>query len=221
MLCQVVDGVIITHDEREMKHLGSLEGAYSHLCLFQINWMSFPPHRYQWHRWSDEVRVWTLQMQRHHSSELLQPNHLSSTQLRKPRKYKPFNLLNSLPPTLESLLNHGRGKDQEGKTFPSCKILSLGRIKSTDVILEIGPGTGNLTKKLLDVGKSVIAVELDLRMVLELQRRFQGPHSNRLKVIQGDVLKCDLPYFDICVANIPYQISSPHFQVVVTSTSLQ
>ena len=29
------------------------------------------------------------------------------------------------------------------------------------------------------------------------------------QVIQGDVLKCDLPYFDICVANIPYQISSP------------
>lgn len=30
-----------------------------------------------------------------------------------------------------------------------------------------------------------------------------------VQVIQGDVLKCDLPYFDICVANIPYQISSP------------
>ncbi|XP_042492406.1 ribosomal RNA small subunit methyltransferase-like [Macadamia integrifolia] len=72
--------------------------------------------------------------------------------------------------------------------------------KSTYIILEIGPGTGNLTKKLLDAGKSVIAVELDPRMVLELQRRFQGPYSNRLKVIQGDVLKCDLPYFDICVA---------------------
>ncbi|XP_073157045.1 ribosomal RNA small subunit methyltransferase [Henckelia pumila] len=83
-------------------------------------------------------------------------------------------------------------------------------IKSTDVILEIGPGTGNLTKKLLEAGKSVVAVELDPRMVLELQRRFQGtPFSNQLKVIQGDVLKCDLPYFDICVANIPYQISSP------------
>ncbi|KAG9457901.1 hypothetical protein H6P81_002409 [Aristolochia fimbriata] len=42
------------------------------------------------------------------------------------------------------------------------------------------------------------------------RRRFQGtPLSNKLKVIQGDVLKCDLPYFDICVANIPYQISSP------------
>ncbi|GFP87918.1 probable dimethyladenosine transferase [Phtheirospermum japonicum] len=89
-------------------------------------------------------------------------------------------------------------------------IIQKSGIKSTDVILEIGPGTGNLTKKLLEAGKSVIAVELDPRMVLELQRRFQGtPFSNRLKVIQGDVLKCDLPYFDICVANIPYQISSP------------
>ncbi|KAJ4709808.1 rRNA adenine N(6)-methyltransferase [Melia azedarach] len=89
-------------------------------------------------------------------------------------------------------------------------IVQKAGIKSTDVILEIGPGTGNLTKKLLEAGKMVIAVELDPRMVLELQRRFQGtPFSNRLKVIQGDVLKTDLPYFDICVANIPYQISSP------------
>ncbi|XP_008443786.2 ribosomal RNA small subunit methyltransferase [Cucumis melo] len=89
-------------------------------------------------------------------------------------------------------------------------IVQKSGIKSTDVILEIGPGTGNLTKKLLECGKMVIAVELDPRMVLELQRRFQDtPYSSRLKVIQGDVLKTELPYFDICVANIPYQISSP------------
>ncbi|KAG4390515.1 hypothetical protein GLYMA_06G315500v4 [Glycine max] len=89
-------------------------------------------------------------------------------------------------------------------------IVEKAGVKSTDVILEIGPGTGNLTKKLLEAGKKVIAVEIDPRMVLELQRRFQGtPHSNRLTVIQGDVLKTELPYFDICVANIPYQISSP------------
>lgn len=89
-------------------------------------------------------------------------------------------------------------------------IVQKAGLKPTDVILEIGPGTGNLTKKLLESGKKVIAVELDPRMVLELKRRFQGtPLSNRLEVIQGDVLKCELPYFDICVANIPYQISSP------------
>ncbi|KAK0595610.1 hypothetical protein LWI29_008341 [Acer saccharum] len=41
-------------------------------------------------------------------------------------------------------------------------------------------------------------------------RAGQGtPYSTRLKVIHDDVLKTDLPYFDICVANIPYQISSP------------
>lgn len=63
-------------------------------------------------------------------------------------------------------------------------IVQKSGIKPTDIILEIGPGTGNLTKKLLEAGKSVIAVELDPRMVLELQRRFQGtPFSNRLKVL--------------------------------------
>lgn len=90
-------------------------------------------------------------------------------------------------------------------------IIAKAGLKPTDTVLEIGPGTGNLTKRLLEAGvKAVVAVELDPRMVLELSRRFQGhPLSSRLKVIQGDVLKCDLPYFDICVANIPYQISSP------------
>lgn len=62
-------------------------------------------------------------------------------------------------------------------------IVQKSGIKPTDVILEIGPGTGNLTKKLLEAGKKVIAVEIDARMVLELQRRFQGtPLSNRLQV---------------------------------------
>ncbi|KAE8708695.1 putative dimethyladenosine transferase [Hibiscus syriacus] len=80
-------------------------------------------------------------------------------------------------------------------------IVQKAGIKTTDTILEIGPGTGNLTKKLLEAGKNVIAVELDPRMVLELQRRFQGtPFSHRLKVIQGDA-EDGLPYFDICVAN--------------------
>ncbi|CAM8930295.1 unnamed protein product [Rhodiola kirilowii] len=104
-----------------------------------------------------------------------------------------------------------KSKGQHILNNPSLvdSIVQKSGIKSTDIVLEIGPGTGNLTRKLLEAGKMVIAVELDPRMVLELERRFQGtPHSNKLKVIEGDVLKCDLPYFDICVANIPYQISS-------------
>merc|ERR1712137_78458 len=89
-------------------------------------------------------------------------------------------------------------------------IVEKANIKSTDIILEIGPGTGNLTVKLLEQAKKVIAVEVDPRMVGELQKRVQEtPLANKLQLIVGDVLKVDLPYFDICVANIPYQISSP------------
>jgi len=62
-------------------------------------------------------------------------------------------------------------------------IVQKSGIKTTDVVLEIGPGTGNLTKKLLDAGKKVIAVEIDPRMVLELNKRFQGTPSSRLTVI--------------------------------------
>ena len=53
-------------------------------------------------------------------------------------------------------------------------IVEKAGIKSTDVVLEIGPGTGNLTMKLLAVAKRVVAVEYDPRMVLELQRRVAG-----------------------------------------------
>ncbi|KAI5010757.1 hypothetical protein ZWY2020_012894 [Hordeum vulgare] len=62
-------------------------------------------------------------------------------------------------------------------------IIAKAGLKPTDTVLEIGPGTGNLTKRLLEAGvKAVVAVELDPRMVLELSRRFQGhPLSSRLK----------------------------------------
>ena len=40
-------------------------------------------------------------------------------------------------------------------------------------MLEVGPGTGNLTAKVLDKAKRVVACEVDPRMVAELQKRFQ------------------------------------------------
>lgn len=89
-------------------------------------------------------------------------------------------------------------------------IIERSAIKPTDVCLEIGPGTGNLTVKLLERAKRVVAVEYDRRMVREVLKRVEGTkHEHNLQIIQGDVLKVDLPFFDICVANLPYQISSP------------
>lgn len=89
-------------------------------------------------------------------------------------------------------------------------IVEKAGVKPTDVVLEIGPGTGNLTLRLLERAKAVVAVEVDPRMVLELRRRVAGtPHEAKLTVLQGDVMRTQLPFFDLCVANIPYQISSP------------
>jgi len=89
-------------------------------------------------------------------------------------------------------------------------IVEKAEIKSTDTVLEIGPGTGNLTVRLLEQAKKVIAVEVDPRMVAELQKRISASeHKSKLQVLVGDVLKIDLPYFDLVVANIPYMISSP------------
>merc|ERR1719412_1631223 len=64
--------------------------------------------------------------------------------------------------------------------------------------------------RLLEQVKRVVACEVDPRMVAELQKRVQGtPFQSKLQIIVGDVIKMDLPYFDVCVANVPYQISSP------------
>ncbi|XP_069702475.1 probable dimethyladenosine transferase [Periplaneta americana] len=83
-------------------------------------------------------------------------------------------------------------------------------LRPTDVALEIGPGTGNMTMKLLEKTKRVVACEIDPRLVAELQKRVQStPYQSKLQIMIGDVLKTDLPFFDVCVANIPYQISSP------------
>uniref|UniRef100_H2ZYS5 rRNA adenine N(6)-methyltransferase n=1 Tax=Latimeria chalumnae TaxID=7897 RepID=H2ZYS5_LATCH len=66
------------------------------------------------------------------------------------------------------------------------------------------------TQKLSQRKKQVVACELDTRLVAELQKRVQGtPVASKLQIMVGDVLKTDLPFFDICVANLPYQISSP------------
>ncbi|XP_051950261.1 probable dimethyladenosine transferase isoform X2 [Xyrauchen texanus] len=67
-----------------------------------------------------------------------------------------------------------------------------------------------MTVKLLEKAKKVVACELDTRLVAELQKRVQcTPMQNKLQILIGDVLKTELPFFDVCVANLPYQISSP------------
>jgi 18S rRNA (adenine1779-N6/adenine1780-N6)-dimethyltransferase len=88
-------------------------------------------------------------------------------------------------------------------------IVAKAAIKATDVVLEVGPGTGNVTVPLLEQSKKTIALEYDSRMVREVIKRVEGtPLERKLQVIQGDALKVAWPFFDVMVANVPYQISS-------------
>ncbi|QQK45694.1 Dimethyladenosine transferase [Penicillium digitatum] len=101
----------------------------------------------------------------------------------------------------------------------AAAIVEKAELKQSDIVLEIGPGTGNLTAKILEKAKKCIAVELDPRMAAEVTKRFQStPYQKRLEVILGDVMKTELPYFDVCISNTPYQISSPlTFKLLATS----
>lgn len=88
-------------------------------------------------------------------------------------------------------------------------IVEKASIRSTDVVLEIGPGTGNVTMPLLERSKKTIAIEYDSRMVREVCKRVENTNvEHKLQVLQGDAMKISWPFFDVMVANVPYQISS-------------
>lgn len=90
------------------------------------------------------------------------------------------------------------------------RIVDKAAIYPTDTVLEIGPGTGNLTMLLLERAKKVIAIEIDDRFITELKKRVENSvHAKKLTIIKGDALKIQFPFFNIMVANIPYKISSP------------
>jgi 18S rRNA (adenine1779-N6/adenine1780-N6)-dimethyltransferase len=75
-------------------------------------------------------------------------------------------------------------------------IVDKANVRPSDVVLEVGPGTGNMTLLLMERAKKVISIELDQRMVVELEKRVQGTaNEDKLAIIPGDVLKVDL-----CVA---------------------
>uniref|UniRef100_A0A3Q3QKR8 rRNA adenine N(6)-methyltransferase n=1 Tax=Monopterus albus TaxID=43700 RepID=A0A3Q3QKR8_MONAL len=108
------------------------------------------------------------------------------------------------------MFNTGIGQHILKNPLVVNSIIEKAALRPTDVVLEVGPGTGNMTVKLLEKAKKVVACELDCRLVAELQKRVQcTPMQTKLQILVGDVLKTDLPFFDVCVANLPYQISSP------------
>tara|TARA_Y100001968_G_scaffold287108_1_gene288246 strand:+ start:500 stop:1315 length:816 start_codon:yes stop_codon:yes gene_type:complete len=93
------------------------------------------------------------------------------------------------------------------------KIVSSANLQSEDRVLEIGPGRGALTVRLLNSGVSLVhAIELDRDLVAGLKKRFE--EKTRFTLREGDVLSSTLIPNDglpctKVVANIPYNITGP------------
>ena len=99
------------------------------------------------------------------------------------------------------------------------QIVNSGEIEKDDLIIEIGPGLGTLTKELLEKAKKVICVELDNKMVEILNERFSL--YDNLEILNQDILKTDLKEIikkeknqnnikDVkIIANLPYYITTP------------
>ena len=90
------------------------------------------------------------------------------------------------------------------------KIIKLTEIKNS-MVVEIGPGTGNLTKKIIEQEpKNLILIEKDHKLTLDLKNMFTK--YNNCKIYNEDILKFDLEknikQDSIIIGNLPYNISS-------------
>ncbi|WP_013322471.1 16S rRNA (adenine(1518)-N(6)/adenine(1519)-N(6))-dimethyltransferase RsmA [Gloeothece verrucosa] len=107
------------------------------------------------------------------------------------------------------------------------EIIQAAQLKNTDRLLEIGPGTGILTRRLLPEVESVVAVEIDRDLCKKLVKSL-GQLDNFL-LLQGDILSLDLttelaPFpkftpFNKVVANIPYNITGPILEYLLGTIS--
>jgi len=90
----------------------------------------------------------------------------------------------------------------------AAREIKYASLQKDDIVLEIGPGKGILTKLLSEKAKQVIALEIDDKLV----KRLRSWIPDNVQLIQGDALKIDfdkLPRFNKIVSNLPFQISSP------------
>lgn len=105
-------------------------------------------------------------------------------------------------------------------------MVHAGSVVKESLVLEVGPGKGALTSKLLETGASVIAIEKDDRAIPFLTEKFQNELKNgQLEIIHGDILEFDesknekLKNSYILIANIPYYITGEFFRKFLESAN--
>ena len=97
-------------------------------------------------------------------------------------------------------------------------------VDAGDTVLEIGPGTGALTREILKRGARVVAVEADERAIISLQESFAEENATgQLTIFHHDARELDMSLFGLddqqfkVVANIPYYISGLLFRQCLES----
>ena len=112
-----------------------------------------------------------------------------------------------------------KAKKSLGQNFLKSKKVLFNMVKASEVktggiVLEIGPGKGALTEKLLSVGAQVVAIEEDTRLIPYLKEKFSVETKNgQLVIVEDDVLNFNFtsllltPNSYKVVANIPYYIT--------------
>ena len=78
-------------------------------------------------------------------------------------------------------------------------------IARDDRVLEIGPGLGILTSRLIEHSETVTCIEIDEN----LADHIEGTYGERVNLIRGDAVKVPFPEFDVFVSNLPYSVSTP------------
>ena len=115
-------------------------------------------------------------------------------------------------------------KKSLGQNFLKSKtalsaMIKAGEITAKDIVLEIGPGQGALTEKLLETGAKVLAIEKDDRLIEFLNEKFAKQiEMGQFHLIHGDALELDLAWNNLktgeykLIANIPYYITGLIFR---------
>ncbi len=105
------------------------------------------------------------------------------------------------------------------------QIIDAGTITPSDTVLEIGPGHGALTKKILETGATVVAIEKDESLIPLLSETFkEAVTQGKLHILKGDILTFDPEKIPLLkkgyklIANIPYYITGAIIEQFLSST---